>query len=186
MEPDPAYAAERLKLVDDHRPETLRMVGAWRWPCLQKHRERVRDILLQGEAVDFGGAAGPIGYGASVVDYGAPIKRLADLDFQPMSIFSSHTLEHLDDLNATLDEMVTLLKPGGFLLAHVPSWRVEHWRSGKWPHHNYTFFLTQDRLALETVKDSSWRALDAAFTTRGLAILLAHDHCGSILVVGQK
>jgi hypothetical protein len=63
---------------------------------------------------------------------------------------------------------------------------VEHWRSGKWPHHNYTFFLAYDPVALETVEDNSWRALDAEFTSRGLDLILAHDHCGGILVVGQK
>ena len=186
MAPDPAYAAERMRLVDDHRPEALRAVGAWRWPCLQKHRELVKRIIQMGRAVDFGGAAGPVGYGATVVDYGAPIKRLADLDFQPLSIFSSHTLEHLEDLDAVLDEMVILLSPGGFLLAHVPSWRVERWRGGVWPHHHQTFFLAMDPMANQALRDQTWRALDTEFTTRGLSINLAHDYCGGIIVVGQK
>lgn len=139
MDPDPAYVAEAEGLAGKHDIETVRRIGAWRWPLVFRHREWLAQIIQQGRAVDFGGLAGPIGYGAVVVDHGAEHRALYDVPGKIDVFFSSHTLEHIRDLDTLLVSVEAKLNKGGFFVANVPSWRFEKLRAGNWPHHYQTF-----------------------------------------------
>lgn len=46
------------------------------------------------------------------------------LDF----IFSSHTLEHLEDWQISLENWISKLKPGGRLFLYLPHYSMEYWR----------------------------------------------------------
>lgn len=139
---DPAsIQPDRPDLVDVHTTEAIRRMGAWRWPLLWRHRAAIRKALEAGLAVDFGGLAGPIGYGAVIVDMDGPLRSLDDVEGVPHTFFSSHTLEHLHDPLATLEDMNERLAPGGWMIHHTPSWHKEKHRPENWPHHHAAFCL---------------------------------------------
>lgn len=180
MEHDPARAAVRLGLVDVHSEAALRRVGAWRWPLMQKHADALLGIIEDAELVfDFGGLAGPLGYGSMVVDYGAVHRSFCDIPQTPDAIFSSHTLEHIPDLDLALCMHRDKLAVGGRIVAHVPSWRTIRWRAENWPHHHHTFSLAGAGAPEECVR------LDRRIG-EWAEIELADDDHGSLIVVGRK
>ena len=129
-----------------HR-EQARTLGAFR--CRGIH-ENLAEILrlvgdAQGPVVDFGGAGCPLGLGSVVVDLletdalGRPIQHhdLADFAGQASVLFTSHTLEHIADLDAAVESIARALAPGGTAIIHLPAFTCERWRAGD--HHNRQF-----------------------------------------------
>ena len=144
---DPAKAAVELGLVGAHSEEVFFDVGAWRWPILHDQAERIVELLTKGYAIDYGGAAAPVGYGAVVVDYqgphGAP-RSLIDVPPNADCVFCSHTLEHFVDLFGALASITAKLKIGGHLIIQVPSWARENLRAENWQYHEQTFRLEHE------------------------------------------
>jgi hypothetical protein len=103
MVKDPAMYAVEHELIDKHEPEVIRKIGAWRWPAIQNHQQLILERITDRRTLDFGGAAGGIGYGAVVVDYGVANKALYDVSGWFSTIFTSHTLEHVVDLPLALE-----------------------------------------------------------------------------------
>ena len=101
--------------------------------------------------IDFGGFMGPI-YGRSLVvdrsPHHAGLRKLKGL--QPQSIdyvFSSHTLEHVDDPLQTLVDMHTLLRNYGKIILIIPCWTNHRWRKKHTRSHKTTFCLEGDEFA---------------------------------------
>jgi SAM-dependent methyltransferase len=132
-------------------------LGAFRWRGIQENLDVVLDVIAEhsGLVVDLGGAASPFGLGSVVVDrlpedaYGNPVpyRSLDELPGKADAIISSHTLEHIPDLEAELERIRESLRPGGTLLVLLPSFYCERWRVGTHSHasfgdHVWTFGLS--------------------------------------------
>jgi len=133
-----------------HSPESIAQFGVWRWKGIQKHAGRILDLIFGKRVIDFGGADGPLGFGSIVVDQKAEYKTLADVPGKVDVIFTSHTLEHLDDPLEWLVEAADKLTDDGCLILHVPSWRCKRWRANEYANpkqpngHKWTFALISD------------------------------------------
>lgn len=144
---DPAEAAVVNGLVGRHEPHVRDEVGAWRWPLVAKHADRICKALAAGPAIDFGGALGPIGYGAMIVDRLSEHRSLYDVPGPVRTVFTSHTLEHIVDLHAVMVAIVSKLYGGGDLIVHVPTWRNIKLQDQHWAEHAKTFCLSSDEYA---------------------------------------
>jgi len=141
---DPQERAVALGLVDKHDYGAARAVGAWRWPAIQKHEELILDRIVGRRTVDFGGNAGPVGYGSIVVDREGEIRSLGEVSGSFETIFTSHTLEHVADLRHEINGFKFKLERGGTIVAHVPSYRCVEWRADNFDGHEHTFKLRGD------------------------------------------
>jgi hypothetical protein len=161
--PDPLRFHEFIHDAQDETPNFRfrhyrkgRILGSWRWKGVFKHRSRIIPIVFHPEklGIDFGGAAGPISLHSRIVDFAnrdvfgreVELRTCSDLDFRPDYIFSSHTLEHLDDPAEALGQFRESLPDGGDLILNLPSFSCVRWRSGvhshrKYSDHKWTFFL---------------------------------------------
>jgi SAM-dependent methyltransferase len=135
-------------------PERLR---AYRWRGIQENLDLILDLIAgeDGFVVDLGGAASPFGLASVIVDqlpfdcYGNPVpyRSLSELGEKADVVITSHTLEHIPELEEVLGEVHDVLKPGGKLVAHVPSFSCVRWRAGVHAHatfgdHVWTFGLS--------------------------------------------
>ena len=119
-------------------------LGCYRWKGVYQYKDFINEKLKSGMCVDFGGAASPIG-NCVIVDQlqtdstGKPItfKTIdsinSDIDF----IFSSHTLEHILDVEGTLKLMNQKLTTDGSIFLHLPAYTCKRWLPSV--HHNPTY-----------------------------------------------
>lgn len=182
MVKNPARYAVSNELVDKHEPETIRKVGVWRWPAIQKHGDLILSRVKDSRTLDFGGAAGGLGYGAEVVDYGVANKALYDVSGWFNTVFTSHTLEHIVDLPLCLQCLNCKLENGGTIIAHVPSWHSERWRAENFDLHEHTFCLNGD----EDV-DPTYLPLDSMIRYYLEVEIEIAEHVGeSLIVIGKR
>lgn len=132
------------------------LLGAWRWLGLLENRDMLIDTFFNHKVLDFGGARGPISPNADICDIrkndctGRDVKYQA-LDGVPNEsyeyVWSSHTLEHIEDIVSTLLGLRDKLEPGGKLILHLPAYTCERWRADSFPTigHRHTFCLSADR-----------------------------------------
>jgi hypothetical protein len=180
LKDDPANYAVENGLVDVHTDDSRAIVGAWRWKGLSIYRKRIVELLQSHRSIDFGGAAGPVGYGAIVVDMYAEYKAPWDVPGDVGCVFTSHTLEHIPDLYSCIAAITYRLSAGGYLVAFVPSYRSVHLRAENFPHHCHTF-----RLSADANCDDRWLPLDAIL--EGAYELEHKSHVdGSILIIGKR
>ena len=141
-----------------------KILGCWRWKALWQNKDILLPVLFdKGQVgIDFGGANGPVSLHSITVDF-APVdtfnrkvkyKHLTDVPQQVDYIFSSHTLEHIKDLDAIFSEMRNVLKKDGKLFFHVPAYSCVRWRSGlhtnkAFNDHAWTFHLEEDKMSSE-------------------------------------
>jgi len=160
-----------LNFINDAEEETRnfryrhqivnRLLGAWRWKPLFMNRDRIIPIIFDPNkaGIDFGGGAGPVNPEATIVDFNqkdvfgrmVKFKTLADVDFQVDYIFSSHTLEHIKDLDGISIQILNTLKKDGYLILNLPSYTCLRWRSGIHSHkafndHQWTFTLSRTEI----------------------------------------
>ena len=143
--------------------DCLPVLGAFRWRGMQEHLETVLEHVADTSklVVDLGGAGCPLGLGSIVIDKlkrdatGQPVRYSSVSEVgQPIdTLFSSHCLEHIYELDDALQEMQRSLKPDGVLLVFVPSYSNEGWRFGahdnkRFGSHQWTFGLNSDGLSL--------------------------------------
>ena len=181
LAPDPADYAEQNRLVGCHDVPARRMIGAWRWPLVWEYRNQIIPLIQGRYALDWGGAAGPIGYGAVVVDRGSPyqgFRTLEEVEPGANCIFTSHTLEHVVDLKWCLDGLVRKLDKFGRLIIHVPGWRIPNLREENWPHHYQTFCLSG-----ETEAPEHYTRLDTLLSGYGNLDTCMDDSRGNILSI---
>jgi hypothetical protein len=137
-----------------------RGLGSWRWKGMYLHRHRLIPILMNHNlrGIDIGGAAGPVSMEATVVDFSerdvfgrrVQFQTLDQLDFSPDYIFSSHTLEHVKDVEQLLKQMRDASHKDSSIVLHLPAWTCTRWRAGEHTHRNYgnhlwTFYLTTQK-----------------------------------------
>ncbi len=177
MLPDPANATE---YTDQHTPEALSKVGAWRWKIVAKHKDAILPLIQGRRTIDFGGMAGPVGYGSIIVDQGSKeYPALYDVPGEVETIFTSHTLEHVRDVGGLIRAMGDKLVRGGHLVAVVPSWQFEYLRAENYPHHHHTFCLHDAGCAYQEIDSTilGWA---------NCAPILTDDDGESILVIARK
>lgn len=154
-----------------HRHKKVnRALGAWRWKALYEYREDIVPIIFDEDkhGLDFGGAASPVSLDIDILDkdqkdvFGREVKYH---DFHEISskfdfVFTSHTLEHISDLDDILGKIKAILKPGGKLIANVLAYSCTRWRAGihqskTYNDHKWTFKLAETNLStpLEKVMD---------------------------------
>ncbi|MFA5234959.1 MAG: methyltransferase domain-containing protein [Sulfurimonas sp.] len=168
-----------------HSPEAIAQLGVWRWNGIQDNAARILDIICGKRVIDFGGADGPLGFGSIVVDEKADHKTLDDIDGPIDVIFTSHTLEHLNNPAHWICETRSKLNKGGYLIVHVPSWTCQRWHKDAYVNpkqkngHKHTLSL------LPAAGDEVTKGVLDWF--RGWAIELA-EYVGddSILVIARK
>lgn len=157
-----------------HSPDAIAQLGVWRWKGIMDNAGRILDLIVGKRVIDFGGADGPLGFGSIVVDEKAERKTLNDVDGQVDVIFTSHTLEHLEQPEVWLKEAAAKLTDGGHLIIHVPAFTCKRWQKEVYNNpnqpngHKHTFSLwpscttdatTQlggvvaDAMSLESVND---------------------------------
>ena len=124
--------------------QLVNKLGGWRWKGIFTYRETFIDLIFNEnlKGVDFGGSQRPIASHVDVVDiedtdfYGRPVKykTLEEVDYDLDFIFTSHTLEHIPDLDQTLTSMHNNLTKDGVLAINVPSHTVKRWwaNTGNW------------------------------------------------------
>lgn len=168
-------------------------LGVWRW----RGMPGVRDLLIAaaGNIIDFGGAAAPLGLGAMVVDtaprdaHGQAVLVSSLTYCKAPLIFTSHTLEHVPDLDATLEQITSALMPRGTLIAHVPAWTCERWRAGvhtssEHGAHRWTFTLAGEGIdTMHVWHNTSINARIGNFLTVERAYYCGDD---SIMVVARR
>lgn len=137
-----------------------KILGGWRWKGLWQFKNTILPIVFNDKlkGIDFGGANGPISLTTPIVDFArkdsfnrdVKYHSLNDLDFYPDFIFSSHTLEHIEDLDTVFYQMNDRLKIGGQLIFLVPAYSCKRWNSGvhmnkAFNDHAWTFYLSKDK-----------------------------------------
>ena len=116
------------------------ILGAWRWLGLYENRELLGRYVFDPSkrGLDFGGARGPISAFVDVCDrldrdlFGRETKyhRIEETEDDSFDyIWSSHTLEHLDDVEHTMRGFKRKLREDGHLFLHVPSYTCARWRA---------------------------------------------------------
>jgi len=181
---DPVAWAQENAMVGSHRADAFAAVGVWRWPLL--HEPPIPEVLRRwideaDRIIDFGGAAGPMGYGAIVVDRQADIRSLDDVEGQVDLIFTAHTLEHVRDLGLALCSFHWKLPIGGRVIVLVPSWQNESLRAENHIHHAHTFCLSAD-----TDTEPYWIKLDDLLIEHGFGLHIVAQGHGNILIAGEK
>lgn len=112
-----------------HSPAMRRVLGVWRWRGLYDAREELLPLLENATRIlDHGGGACGLGFGADVVD--SDVELSAAVGRYDV-IFSSHTLEHCQDPYWVGLYVLSLLRPGGTFILHVPAYTAPHWNAGQ-------------------------------------------------------
>ncbi len=134
-------------------------LGIFRWRGIERNLDFLLPILTDEtkRIIDFGGAASSVGFHSIIVDqlptdtFGNPVRfhSLKEVEGEVDVIFSSHTLEHIPDLDGILSDIASKLKTGGRLILHIPSFSCERWRPGihtnvKYNDHVWAFGLEPD------------------------------------------
>jgi len=166
-------------------------LGVWRWKGMQRYMDTILGLCIGKRVIDFGGFDGPLGLGSIIVDPKAECKTLDDVPDLVDVIFSSHTLEHVNDLEGTLRAFYNKLVPGGHVIIHVPAWTCKRWRAGGYDNpaqeeaHKWTFCLHNDGSAGPEPVD--YVPLDSTIRCH-FGHLIDVRHCGdnSIMVIGEK
>lgn len=174
-------------------------LGGWRWKGVFTYRELFANIIFSDnlKGVDFGGSQRPIAEHIDVVDiedkdlYGRPVKykKLSEVEYDIDFIFSSHTLEHIPNLDEILDEMYENLTPDGILALNLPSYTCKRWwaNTGNWmggtPHvHTFKLKKSESSENIPNLID-----IDAVIESHGFKIALA-EYAGdnNIIIFAEK
>jgi SAM-dependent methyltransferase len=163
-------SAERLTTNFKYRHfKKNRVLGAWRWLGVYEKRAILTKYVFSKDlnGVDIGGVRGPISLGVKILDrlkediFARPVKY-SDISQIPDSsldyAWSSHTLEHIDDIDGFIGRLSAKLKPEGKLLALVPAYTCRRWRAGQHEYadvrgasnHLYTFCLSNDKEKMDS------------------------------------
>jgi hypothetical protein len=172
-------------------------LGVLRWRGIQEYRRQLLELLDEGGLiVDLGGAAGPLGMGTTIVDhanvdrYGrsVPHSDISEVPKKPHGIFSSHCLEHVDDIEGLMRAIATALEPGGWFLAHVPSFSCERWRAGLHAHRTYGDHLWTFGLSAELPVAGLVNYRDIRQTVSPWLRVTSAEYCGddSIVVIARN
>lgn len=175
------------------------MLGVWRWKGIFTYRDTFISIIFNDKlkGVDFGGSQGPVAPHVDIVDlenidyYGRPIKyhKLSEVEYSIDYIFSSHTLEHIPNLEEVLEEMYKALEKDGILALNLPSYSCKRWwaDTGNWmggTPHVHTFKLKKTKVEEDIPKLIN---IDELLEQKGFKIALA-EYAGdnNIIIFAEK
>ncbi|HJN56164.1 MAG TPA: methyltransferase domain-containing protein [Candidatus Poseidoniales archaeon] len=133
-------------------------LGVFRWRGLHNHLDEVLQLIEGAEKViDFGGAGCPLGLDSVVVDllrWDAAGYEIKHHDIKAWNgradlVFSSHCLEHFEDLDEALTDLGAALTSEGKAVLLLPAHTCERWRAGvhqnkNFNDHRWTFCLSGD------------------------------------------
>ena len=175
---DPYYQERNVKNFN-YRVAHLKGLGAWRWLSTYRHRNIIGDFIFSDKkGIDFGGNQAPIWGNTEIIDINPPhmYRKLnhtftEELDY----VFTSHTLEHIDDIHHTLCELFRILKRGGYIIVIVPSWTCKRWQAGQPGNtHKWTFSLDNSFVNIEIgVHVAGFKILQAEYTWDNSIFVLA-------------
>lgn len=139
--------------------EACNRLGIFRWRGMQENLDFLLEIFADDGTmlVDFGGAACPLGFHSVLVDQlkrdyagkPVPFHALSELT-RPIDVFfSSHTFEHIPELEVLLEGIRSHMARCGRLIVQLPSFYCERWRAGVhrnelFNDHVWTFGLAGD------------------------------------------
>jgi len=106
-------------------------VYVWRWLSIYQHRDEIMDYIFSDKVgIDFGGANGTVGGNTRIIDVQPGFDRIEDVeDYSLDYIFTSHTLEHIPNLDYKLQILHNKLKIGGIMIGVVPCYKCVRWRA---------------------------------------------------------
>lgn len=173
-------------------------LGAFRWRGVYKHRDFIMQAIgtEKTKVLDLGGAASPLGFHAKVVDFlekdaygrAVPYRTLDQVEEAVDVVFTSHTLEHIPELETVVQQVQQVLVPGGLFIIHVPAYHCERWRAGIHTNRVYNDHYWTFGLAGSEVPDGlvNYNEIDQ-FIGRFFEVELA-EYCGddSIFIVAKK
>ena len=130
-----------------------------------------------GHGIDVGGKPDPLGQYAGIFPLMSSCRTwdLEDGDALLMSgvendhydfLHASHSLEHMVDVSAALENWIRIVKPGGFLIITVPEedlYELGNWPSRFNPDHKWTFTIMKEK----SWSDKSINVLDLLRTFAG-------------------
>lgn len=175
-------------------------LGGWRWKGIFTYRETFINIIFNDKlkGVDFGGSQRPISPNIDIVDiettdyYDRPIKyhKLSEVEYPIDYIFSSHTLEHIPNLEDIIEEMYEALVTDGILALNLPSYSCKRWwaNTGNWmggTPHVHTFKLKKTIDINEDIPNLI--NIDELLENKGFKIALA-EYAGdnNIIIFAEK
>lgn len=126
-----------------HRSQRMIHIGSWKWLCNWQNREFLLELIFSHKiGMDFGGALAPIGGNTTIVDIADGYPKIDDMaDKRFDYIYTSHTLEHVPNLDETLIKLYNTLKNGGIMYAAVPRYTCRRWRDDIIEGHVWNFSL---------------------------------------------
>lgn len=120
-----------------YRAVTNTWLGVWRWMFAYQYRDLIAKYVFSDlKGVDFGGALGPVSKDVPICDemeydiIKRPVryKKLPENEFD--YVFSSHTLEHIQNIDDIVIDIYNSLKNGGKLILFLPSITCKRWNAG--------------------------------------------------------
>ena len=174
-------------------------LGGWRWKGVFTYRELFANLIFNEnlKGIDFGGSQRPIARHVDIVDiedkdfYGRPVKykKLSEVEYDIDYIFSSHTFEHIPNLDEILDEIYENLTVDGVLALNLPSYTCKRWwaDTGNWmggTPHVHTFKLKKSEVSENIPKLIN---IDEVIESHGFTIALA-EYAGdnNIIIFAEK
>lgn len=174
-------------------------LGGWRWKGIFTYRETFINLIFNDnlKGVDFGGSQRPISSHIDIIDiedidyYNRPVKyhKLSEVEYPIDYIFSSHTLEHIPNLEGVLEEMYESLEEDGILALNLPSYSCKRWwaDTGNWmggTPHVHTFKLKKTKVDEDIPKLIN---IDELLESKGFKIAMA-EYAGdnNIIIFAEK
>jgi len=179
--------------------EVNEKLGIFRWRGMQKHMQLILDTIdgiSPDKVIDLGGAACPLGFNSTIVDFlekdawgrKVPYKYIENYPNKVDVVFTSHTLEHIDNLEEVLGNVHQQMNNGAKFIAHIPSFYCERWRVGihknrSYNDHAWTFGLAETEAPKSLKKYKEIDTLLARFFNLEIV-----EYCGddSIFIFGEK
>jgi predicted SAM-dependent methyltransferase len=174
-------------------------LGGWRWKGIFTYRETFANIIFNKnlKGIDFGGSQRPISSHIDIVDiekndyYQRPVKYnlLEEVEYDIDFIFSSHTLEHIPNLEEILEQMYDNLVKDGILALNLPSYSCKRWwaNTGNWmggTPHVHTFKLKKTKVVEDIPKLIN---IDELLEKKGFNIALAeYSGDNNIIIFAEK
>lgn len=176
-----------------------KQLGGWRWKPLLEYREYFAGLIFSDtlKGVDFGGSQRPISSHLDIVDiedtdfYGRPVKykALSEIEYDLDFIFSSHTLEHIPNLEEILKQFYDNLTEDGIVALNLPSYSCKRWwaDTGNWmggTPHVHTFKLSKTEITEDIPKLID---IDIALEKAGFKVPIAeYSGDNTIVIFAEK
>lgn len=180
-------------------PNGKKELGAFRWKGIFEHFNYINKFIKEKKCLDFGGAACPISKSVPVLDLlkdrfdGGRVEynSFESLDYNPDFIFSSHCLEHIQDINNILYQMNNHLSNDGVIFLHLPAYSCKRWRPSyhknkRYGDHVWSFTLSEDNQKIE--KTDIDKNIEIDVLCKQYFNVTDAKYCGdnSIIIIGKK